>query len=44
VPPQFKDEEIAELKIYGEAFKINALKDRYGIQIGKRHVFLKKTP
>ena len=45
VPPQFKDEEIAEeLNIYGEAFKINVLKDRYGIQIGKRHVFFKKTP
>jgi len=44
VPPQFKDEEIAdELKIYGKIFKINALKDRYGIQIGKRHVFFKKN-
>jgi len=45
VPPQYKDEEIVEeLKIYGEVFKINALKDRYGIQIGKRHVLLKKIP
>ena len=44
VPPQFKDEEIVEeLKIYGEVFKINALKDRYGIQIGKRPVFFKKN-
>ena len=42
VPPQFKNEEIAEeLAIYGEVFKINALKDQYGIQIGKRHVFFK---
>jgi len=32
VPPQFKDEEIVEeLKSYGEVFKINALKDRYGM-------------
>jgi len=45
VPPQFKDEEIVEeLKSYGEVFKINALKDRYGRQIGKRHVFFKKIP
>ena len=44
VPPQFKDEEFAdELKTYGEIFKINALKDRYDIQIGKRHVFFKKN-
>ena len=44
VPPQFKDEEIMEeLKSYGEVFKINAFKDRYGIQIGKRHVFFKKN-
>jgi len=44
VPPQFEDEEtVEELKIYGEVFKINALKDRYGIQIGKRHVFFKKN-
>ena len=44
VPLQFKDDEIAdELKIYGEIFKINALKDRYGMQIGKRYVFFKKN-
>jgi len=42
VPPQFKNEEIAEeLAICGEVFEINALKGRYGIQIGKRHVFFK---
>jgi len=44
VPPQFKDEEmVEEIKIYGEVFKINALKDRYGTQIGKRYVFFKKN-
>jgi len=44
VPPQFKNEEIAEvLKCFGDVFKINVLTDRYGIQIGKRHVFFKKN-
>jgi len=44
VPPQFKDEEMAEeLNNLGEVLKRNILKDRYGIQIGKRHVFFKKN-
>jgi len=44
IPPQFNNDEIADdLKIYSEVIKINALTDRYGIQIGKRHVFFKKN-
>jgi len=44
IPPQFKNDEIADdLKVYGEVIKINVLTDRYGIQLGKRHVFFKKS-